>query len=73
MQPYGEAVALTPRVRRLVAPNPGPMTGSGTNTYLVGHQQVAVIDPGPALPEHIGHYCDDRGMHHPCCVYSHAP
>jgi glyoxylase-like metal-dependent hydrolase (beta-lactamase superfamily II) len=53
MQPYGEAVVLSPLIRRLVAPNPGPMTGPGTNTYLVGHEQVAVIDPGPAIPEHI--------------------
>ncbi|WP_040481971.1 MBL fold metallo-hydrolase [Luminiphilus syltensis] len=53
MQPYGEVVQLTPLVRRIVAPNPGPMTGPGTNTYLVGSRDVAVIDPGPAIPEHI--------------------
>ena len=40
-------------VRRIVAPNPSMMTGPGTNTYLVGENDVAVIDPGPAMPEHI--------------------
>lgn len=40
-------------VRRLVAPNPSMMTGPGTNTYLLGEQQIAVIDPGPAISEHI--------------------
>lgn len=44
---------ITPLVRRLVAPNPGPMTGPGTNTYLLGHDEVVVVDPGPALPAHI--------------------
>jgi len=41
-------------VRRLVAPNPSPMTGDGTNTYLVAELAVAVVDPGPAMPEHVG-------------------
>lgn len=44
---------LNSRVRRLVAPNPGPMTGPGTNTYLIGNDEVAVLDPGPAIPQHI--------------------
>jgi glyoxylase-like metal-dependent hydrolase (beta-lactamase superfamily II) len=51
--PYGVAVELTPRVRRLTAPNPGPMTGPGTNTYLLGNDPIAVIDPGPAIDSHI--------------------
>ena len=49
----GVAVELGPGVRRLVAPNPGLMTGPGTNTYLVGESAVAVIDPGPAIEVHI--------------------
>ena len=42
-------------IHRLVAPNPGPMTGTGTNTYLVedGAGQLAVIDPGPDDPRHL--------------------
>src|SRR2546430_188259 len=43
----GVASALSPLVRRIVAPNPGLMTGPGTNTYLVGIDEVAVVDPGP--------------------------
>jgi glyoxylase-like metal-dependent hydrolase (beta-lactamase superfamily II) len=42
----GVASALSPMVRRILAPNPGAMTGPGTNTYLVGIDEVAVIDPG---------------------------
>lgn len=49
----GQLVQVSDRVRRITAPNPGPMTGSGTNTYLVGQQSIAVIDPGPAEPSHI--------------------
>ena len=49
----GVAVELAPGVRRLIAPNPGMMTGPGTNTYLVGQGEVAVIDPGPALESHV--------------------
>jgi glyoxylase-like metal-dependent hydrolase (beta-lactamase superfamily II) len=49
----GVASALSPMVRRIIAPNPGLMTGPGTNTYLVGIDEVAVIDPGPDVPAHI--------------------
>ena len=49
----GVASALSPLVRRIVAPNPGLMTGPGTNTYLVGIDEVAVIDPGPDDAAHV--------------------
>jgi glyoxylase-like metal-dependent hydrolase (beta-lactamase superfamily II) len=49
----GIAVPLAQGVSRLVAPNPGMMTGPGTNTYLVGKQEIAVIDPGPKIDVHI--------------------
>ena len=45
--------ALSPLVRRVVANNPGLMTGPGTNSYLVGIDEVAVIDPGPDLARHV--------------------
>jgi glyoxylase-like metal-dependent hydrolase (beta-lactamase superfamily II)/8-oxo-dGTP pyrophosphatase MutT (NUDIX family) len=51
----GEVVRLSSRVRRVTAPNPGMMTGPGTNTYLVGDAAtgIAVIDPGPAIDAHV--------------------
>ena len=53
MQPHGEVRILSPRVRRIVAPNPGPMTGPGTNSYIIGEQDLALIDPGPAEGSHV--------------------
>jgi len=49
----GEMTMLAPGVRRLVAPNPGMMTGPGTNTYLLGERGIAVIDPGPRISRHV--------------------
>jgi glyoxylase-like metal-dependent hydrolase (beta-lactamase superfamily II) len=49
----GVAIPVAPGVRRLVAPNPGMMTGPGTNTYLLGDDEVAVIDPGPRIDAHV--------------------
>ncbi|WP_336365534.1 MBL fold metallo-hydrolase [Marinobacter sp. C2H3] len=49
----GEPVTLGAGVRRLTAPNPGLMTGPGTNTYLLGFERFTVIDPGPDHPGHI--------------------
>lgn len=50
---YGECVEVAPGVRRLTAPNSGPFTFRGTNSYLVGDRELAVIDPGPDDPRHI--------------------
>ena len=49
----GRVVELTPGVRRLVAPNPGMLTGPGTNSWLLGEREVTVIDPGPASETHV--------------------
>lgn len=49
----GHLDVIAPGVRRLVARNPGVMTGPGTNTYLVGVGPYLVIDPGPHDPVHI--------------------
>ncbi len=49
----GVAEELEPKVRRVLAPNPSPMTFRGTNTYLVGTKDICVIDPGPAQDQHL--------------------
>src|SRR5262245_24034454 len=59
----GVAGALYPRgaggpmvaeeVERILAPNPGLMTGRGTNSYLLGEGEVAVVDPGPPIDTHL--------------------
>lgn len=50
---YAEAELVAPKVRRVVARNPSKFTFTGTGTYIVGDgSDVAVIDPGPDLPEH---------------------
>ena len=50
---YGTAVDLSALVRRVTCNNPSPFTFTGTNSYIVGRGSVAIIDPGPADPEHI--------------------
>ncbi len=49
----GIAERLAPGLRRVLADNPSPMTYWGTNTYLVGSRDIAVIDPGPDDPAHL--------------------
>lgn len=51
--PTGVPIQLEPLVTRILAPNPSPYTYTGTQTYLVGTDDVAVIDPGPADPDHL--------------------
>ena len=50
---YGVAEQITPLIRRVVARNASPFTFKGTGTYIVGRGQVAVIDPGPLMPDHV--------------------
>lgn len=50
---YGVPTPMGPGIVRLVAPNGGPFTFKGTNTYLVGSTSLAVIDPGPDDESHI--------------------
>lgn len=51
--PYGENIRVSPLIARVLAPNPGPFTFRGTGVYIVGTQNVAVIDPGPDIPAHL--------------------
>ncbi len=49
----GEIIRLDDLVCRVTAPNPGVMTGPGTNTYIVGREDLALIDPGPESAPHL--------------------
>lgn len=49
---YGSLAQLSPLIQRVIANNPGPFTYTGTGVYIIGNKNVAVIDPGPAMPEH---------------------
>ena len=57
----GQLDEIATGVRRLVARNPGFMTGPGTNTYLVGVERCAVIDPGPHDLVHIERILEAAG------------
>ncbi len=59
---HGEYHQLSEHLGRVVAPNPGPMTGAGTNTYVIAKDwqrgPVTLVDPGPAIAEHIDRLLD---------------
>ena len=72
---YGEVQRLSPLVRRVVARNPGPFTFYGTSTFIIGNKKVAVIDPGPALPQHIAAIVaatKDETVTHIVATHTHA-
>jgi glyoxylase-like metal-dependent hydrolase (beta-lactamase superfamily II) len=49
----GRPVPVAPGIARVTAPNAGPFTFTGTNTYLIGHERLAVVDPGPDDSRHL--------------------
>ena len=51
--PYAKLEQLEPGIARVLAHNPSAFTYYGTQTYLIGQQELAVVDPGPDLPEHV--------------------
>ncbi|QUJ77732.1 MBL fold metallo-hydrolase [Sulfitobacter albidus] len=73
--PIGVAETLAPGLRRIVAPNPSPMTYRGTNTYLLGTRDLAVIDPGPDAPDHLeailGALTPEQRISHIIVTHSH--
>jgi glyoxylase-like metal-dependent hydrolase (beta-lactamase superfamily II) len=50
---YGRVDQVSPLIRRVIANNPGPFTFTGTGTYIIGKGEVAVIDPGPDMDDHL--------------------
>lgn len=73
--PTGDVEQLEPLVRRVLAPNASPFTYTGTQTYLVGTQEgLAVIDPGPADPDHLAALQSAIGTAKVCaimCTHTH--
>jgi len=61
--PVGVAEDVGRGVRRILAPNPSPMTFRGTNTYLLGERDIAVIDPGPLNEAHLEAILGAVGAH----------
>jgi glyoxylase-like metal-dependent hydrolase (beta-lactamase superfamily II) len=71
---YGVPRELTPGVVRIVANNPGPFTFKGTNTYIVGSQDLALIDPGPEDPAHLKailEFIGERRLSHVLITHTH--
>lgn len=72
---YGEPQQLSPLIRRVIANNPGPFTFKGTGVYIVGGNDVAVIDPGPDQPGHLEmlmRALDGRRVTHIFVTHGHA-
>ncbi|HJM59069.1 MAG TPA: MBL fold metallo-hydrolase [SAR86 cluster bacterium] len=53
MMQHEKVIQISPLIRRITAANASVFTGPGTNTYLIGNEEVTVLDPGPALDSHI--------------------
>ena len=72
--PYARLETLEPAIARVLAHNPSAFTYYGTQTYLVGESELAVIDPGPALDEHVEALVQaiaGRPLVAICCTHTH--
>ena len=64
----GDADTVAPGIRRVLAPNPSPMTHWGTNSYILGGSRVAVVDPGPDDPNHLNALLTAIGSAEVACI-----
>jgi glyoxylase-like metal-dependent hydrolase (beta-lactamase superfamily II) len=72
--PYARLEQLEPGIARVLAHNPSAFTYYGTQTYLIGDQELAVVDPGPDLDEHVAALIaaiGGRGVAAICCTHTH--
>ena len=51
--PYAKLEQLEPSIARVLADNPSAFTYFGTQSYVIGERELAIVDPGPDLPEHL--------------------
>ncbi len=71
---YGEVARVSPRIQRVIAENPGPFTYLGTGVYIIGTDDVAVIDPGPPIQRHfdaLKRALDGRRVTHVFTTHTH--
>jgi glyoxylase-like metal-dependent hydrolase (beta-lactamase superfamily II) len=68
----GTPVTIAPGIVRLTAPNPGVMTGPGTNSYIVGDSELVLVDPGPDIAAHIDALLDAVGTRLKWIVCTHT-
>jgi glyoxylase-like metal-dependent hydrolase (beta-lactamase superfamily II) len=72
--PTGDALAVSPLVTRVLAPNPSAFTYTGTQSYIVGQRDLAIVDPGPDNPDHIAailRAVGDRPVSAILCTHTH--
>lgn len=72
--PVGQPVPLETGITLVLAPNPSPMTYWGTNTYLIGETDLAIIDPGPDIDDHFHallNAIDGRRVSHIALTHTH--
>ena len=62
-------------VKKLMAPNPSPFTLYGTGTFIIGREQICIIDPGPLIDSHVNNllnFIDKRKISHILITHTHA-
>lgn len=72
---HGQLIGLSDQLSRITAPNSGPFTFHGTNSYLIGKESVAIIDPGPIIDDHIAAIIkavEGRPVTHIIVTHTHA-
>ena len=72
---YGEAVKIADKVHRITVPNKSAFTFHGTNTYIVGTDKLAIIDPGPIEESHLNaimNHVGDREVTHIIVTHTHV-
>ncbi|MGE0238799.1 MAG: MBL fold metallo-hydrolase, partial [Parvibaculaceae bacterium] len=72
--PPETTIEVSPLVRRVLADNPGPFTFKGTSSFIIGHGEVAIIDPGPDSDTHLSALLaavKDENVSHIVVTHSH--